>query len=283
MDVYQAIRVIQSTVKTTHKAIIAHASDGLIADHNKTKTVVQYSKHTPVQAASFLEALQRDNWNNFLTIREVQTAADEFYLRATSHLNDHFPLASVTMSSRDPPFVTPAIKSMLRQRNQLMRAGRVDKAGAIGERVGQLITQANSKWLAKTEPGSTGGAKEMWHKVNSLTGRSARPNAEPPDAVTMNTHYAAISTDPSYARPLPKHSCAELDAWPSEYAVFNCLDRLKPTATGPDGLPSWFLKLAAPAYARPIAHLYSLSLDNSNVPSQWKEACITPCPKSQSQ
>ena len=215
MDVYQAIRVIQSTVKTAHKAIIARASDGLIADHNKTKTVVQYRKHTPAQAASFLEALQRDNWNNFLTIREVQTAADEFYLRATSHLNDHFPLASVTMSSRDPPFVTPAIKSMLRQRNQLMRARKVDKAGAIGERVGQLITQANSKWLAKTEPGSTGGAKEMWHKVNSLTGRSARLNAEPPDAVTMNTHYAAISTDPSYAQPLPKHSCAELDAWPS--------------------------------------------------------------------
>ena len=74
-----------------------------------------------------------------------------------------------------------------------------------------MITQANSKWLAKTEPGSTGGAKEMWLKVNSLTGRSARPKAEPPDPA-MNAYYAAISTDPSnHMQPLRKHSCAEMN------------------------------------------------------------------------
>ena len=78
------------------------------------------------------------------------------------------------MSSRDPPFVTPTIKAMLREKNQLMRAGKVERAGALSLQIGQLITQANSQWLAKSDPGSAGGAKAMWAKVNSITGKGAR-------------------------------------------------------------------------------------------------------------
>ena len=61
--------------------------------------------------------------------------------------------------------------------------------------------------------------------------------------------------------------------------VFRILDHLRHTATGLDGLPAWFLRLGAPAFAAPIAELFNQSLTTSTVPQQWKIAIITPIPK----
>ena len=64
------------------------------------------------------------------------------------------------------------------------------------------------------------------------------------DVLIINKHYASISTDPDYRPP----SC-NLTARPTsneyitEWQVFRALERRRPTATGLDALPSWFLKL----------------------------------------
>ena len=129
------------------------------------------------------------------------------------------------------------------------------------------------------DPKAPGGAKVMWAKVNEITGKKSRPKASAPEPAILNAHYAATSTDAHYTEPLLKCSCAPLDSWPSEQAVFYALEHLKQTAPGLDGLPAWFLKLAAPGIAKPLSYLYRLSLCESLVPTQWKSACITPVPK----
>ena len=40
-----------------------------------------------------------------------------------------------TVTTTDPYFVTPAVTAMLRRKNRLMRAARVDEAAAIAKRV----------------------------------------------------------------------------------------------------------------------------------------------------
>ena len=60
------------------------------------------------------------------------------------------------------------------------------------------------------------------------------------------------------------------------YIVFKILDTLRPTATGLDGLPVWFLRLAAPVFCGPVADLNNLSLMTSTVQAQWKQAYIRP-------
>ena len=57
------------------------------------------------------------------------------------------------------------------------------------------------------------------------------------------------------------------------------LDHLRPTATGLDLLPAWYLRLGAPAFAKPIARLFNLSVETSFVLKLWKQACIRPIPK----
>ena len=61
--------------------------------------------------------------------------------------------------------------------------------------------------------------------------------------------------------------------------VFRILDRLKPTATGLDGIPAWYLRLGAAVFAAPIADLFNKSMSAGVVPKQWKKAIIMPVPK----
>src|SRR6218665_1310885 len=61
--------------------------------------------------------------------------------------------------------------------------------------------------------------------------------------------------------------------------MFNPLDHLHHTADGDDCLPAWFLRLSAPVYSAPLAHLINLSFSTGHVPSQWKTAIIHPIPK----
>ena len=96
----------------------------------------------------------------------------------------------------------------------------------------------------------------------------------------FNDHYAAISTDQSYAAPRAKLTAThDSSCMLSEAAVFYNLDHLKPTAIGLDGIPAWFIGVGAPAFAAPLATLLNQSVSTGVVPQQWKAATITPVPK----
>jgi len=64
----------------------------------------------------------------------------------------------------------------------------------------------------------------------------------------------------------------------TEIDVFRTLDTLRPTATGLDQIPAWFLRLGAPIFAAPLARLFHQSLATGVVPHQWKTAAIKPMP-----
>jgi len=97
--------------------------------------------------------------------------------------------------------------------------------------------------------------------------------------VSMNTHYAAISTDNDYRASRLKLTAAEDSCLIMEMDVFRMLDTLRPTATGLDQIPAWFLRLGAPIFAAPLASLFHQSLATGVVPRQWKSAVIMPTPK----
>ena len=126
------------------------------------------------------------------------------------------------------------------------------------------------------------GAKEIWSQYNKLTkGKSSYVKA--PAGVTataLNNHYAAVSSDKSYRPTHPKLTCTtEINSFVTERDVFNLMDKLRPTATGLDLIPAWFLRLVAPVFAAPISQLFNQSIIQAVVPVQWKKAFICPIPK----
>ena len=149
-------------------------------------------------------------------------------------MDQFYPEQTITLTSRDPSYVTPATKSMLRRKNKLMRAGRVEEAGALSARIGQAIqrrcrTQL-SRYDGKTDAGS------MWAAARRLTGRQATPaSVDGITTETLNRHYADISTDPQYTEPALKQSTDDNLRPPqciSEWEMFRMLDTLRPTSAG---------------------------------------------------
>jgi len=110
-------------------------------------------------------------------------------------LDRFYPERTITVRSRDPDYVTPYINAQLRKKNRLMRAGRVEEAGAIAERIGKDIVKCNRTRLQKYD--SRVDAKDMWAAVRQLTGHKQEQTVDVDgvDAAILNSHYARISTD----------------------------------------------------------------------------------------
>ena len=59
------------------------------------------------------------------------------------------PVKYVTIRPRDPPFITPLVKTLLSKRRRLRKSGRIDEANVLAERINLIISETRSKQLAK--------------------------------------------------------------------------------------------------------------------------------------
>jgi len=271
-------QTVVSAVETGHKAIVARFDASNPLHTNKIKSKIQFRTHTPNQNAAFLDFLKDFSWDEILDTNDAQTAFDKFYEIANNMLDLFFPERTVTLSNKDPYYITPEIKLLLRKKNKLLRKGRIDEVDALTKRISQSISAQCRCTLANV----TKGGKAMWDKVNTVLKKKpvCTQSSVSFTAEQLNNHFASVSTDSCYKPPLKKTSAnPQYNNEFSESEIFHLLDRIKPTASGLDSLPYWFLKLAAPSFAQPVAHLFGLSLQQSVVPSQWKISCITPVPK----
>jgi hypothetical protein len=280
--IFPNVKVLKSAINTKHCAVVARPDMCTITDWHKTVHKSLIRSRTPTQHASYLQTLASKDWSRVLNHNELDAAYDCFTAELWELLNCHYPMRSVSVTSRDPPFVTPHIKLMLREKSKLMRGGHKERADALAQRIGLAIIEYNVGILKDSDPTSSCSVRDMWDKVRQLTGQRrtdrslACPNMSADD---LNVHYANLSQDPSYREPQRKDSCSPSIEWPTEYAVFRALEGLEETAPGLDSIPSWFLKLSAPSIAVPLSYIYRLSISQSVVPSQWKTAVITPVPK----
>jgi len=112
---------------------------------------------------------------NFLGISDVQEAWNLFYHLAYSRLECIYPIRTITITSKDPEFMTSEIKSLLRCKNRLMRRGHVEKAESLGKRVTKAIKKITS--LTFTGAGHKCGTKALWDQVSKHTKKSTVTNS----------------------------------------------------------------------------------------------------------
>lgn len=274
---YNTVRVIKSLVRSDHSAVVAYVDRPPPA--HKTTVQQTYRRVSPAQHASFLQYLSTLHIDLSHLECDLQGKFDTFYEIANSLLNYFYPLCTITVTSRDPAFVTPSIKANLRRKNRLMRKGHTEKANALAVLISKSITAQNKKRFRHIN--SKSGPKSLWSAVRQLTG--SKRVVGPVDGISaesLNNHYSSISTDPQYSQPLSKSTCStSIQPFATEWAIFRILDQLHQTSTGLDSIPAWFLRLAAPAFCEPITYLFNISISQSFVPSQWKSAWISPVPK----
>lgn len=275
--VYSKVHVVSSVVKSDHKAIVAYTDEQPKLPKVASQKI--FRRKSPSQHALFLQYAAKEDFLSAQPCSDTQTQFDEFYSKAMSILNRFYPERAVTITTRDPEYVTPDLKLKLRRKNRLMRAGRTDEAGALAQQIGKDITRRECTRLRRV--GNKADKGDIWAAVRRLTSRHQHtPEIPGVDSDALNNYYAAISTDQDYRSPSLKESVREnQQEYISEWEIFKILDHLRPTATGLDQLPSWFLRIGAPIFSKPLARLFNLSLATSTVPQQWKNAVIKPIPK----
>ena len=230
---YSSVRVVKAVVKSDHKATVAH-QESVPCSAPKTKVRKSFRKRTPTQDALSLQDLvtmEADIWEPI--INDCQSEFDQFYATAPGILNEYYPERTITITSRDPEYITPDIKAKLRRKNRLMRADRIEEA-ELAERIGTDITKHNSTRLRHIDPRTS--ARDMWAAVRQVTGKNHNDHAtvDGITATSLNLHYAAISTDTDYKVPSPKQTSSIHPhiEYLSEWEVFRQLDTLLSTTTG---------------------------------------------------
>jgi hypothetical protein len=144
------------------------------------------SLHSPFPPSSLLPPVTDNS--------SLQALFDSFYATLSQLLYHYFPLKTVTTSDRDPPFVTPAIKSALRKRNLLAKQGKPEEAEALSELVRKSIIQQNSRSL--THLTANPSSSNLWAAYRDLCGKPAHLTS--PSALTandFNLHYSSVSLD----------------------------------------------------------------------------------------
>ena len=263
---YASVRVVESTVKTDHKAVIAYSGPQLQL-LNKWREQRMFRCRSPTQHALFLEHASQMNIE-LEPDADVQTNFDIMYDIMCSVLDRFYPEREITLTSSDPHYVTPLVKAMLRKKNRLMRmrAGRLAEADALAARVRKSITRQSSKWLHHIDTKTS--AKDAWAKVREVIRGASRCSDRQIDGITaqvLNDHYAAISTDNDYRAPAVKSTVYDCSCFITETSLFRILDTLRPTAAGLDAIPAWFLRLGAAVFA-PLAQLFNQSVADGVVP-----------------
>jgi len=104
---------------------------------------VVFRKRAPIRSAMLQRCLSTIDWSTIMDPNiDVQVAFNRFYDIMLHLLDENYPLAKITVTIRDPPYITPAIKSMFKSKNKLLKKGRLEQAEALTTRIGVAITKA---------------------------------------------------------------------------------------------------------------------------------------------
>ena len=153
--------------------------------------------------AKFLSTADMTCFDEVLGSSDVQLAADQFYCSTTKLLDTFYPTRTITVTNKDPSFMTGELKYMMRKKNKLSKTNRVEEAGAISNKIGTLITNHNRNRLKSI---ASGDSKSLWKQVNNLTSvkRTGNNDSHGLTANILNDHYASLSTDANYQVPVKK-------------------------------------------------------------------------------
>ena len=93
----------------------------------------------------------------------LEESFTKFYEIILLMLNDFYPLKTITLSNRDPYFVTPYLKSLLRKRNKLMKRNKIEAANALASKIGKFIARSNAETFAW--PPKSSETRSKWYLV----------------------------------------------------------------------------------------------------------------------
>ena len=276
---WKKVKVVKSLVKSDHDMVITYPRDVIKAERKNSyfRDVRQHKK------INMLYELGTVDWN--MITKDGQTPDEmtlKFYETMWPIFEKCFPLIKVRTSSRDPPFMSPLVKHLLKQRKRAIQKSDSESHARLQDQINKLIRENQLNAVKQENKNQKTGSKQWWSNVNSITGRNNRSRSVSAafDPSEINVYFQSINSDPQYAAPEPVE-IPDGTRVPSLSinTTLHLLQNLKRTASGPDDLPYWFWKEFAFELAPTITNIFNTSLKLSKVPKMWKHANVLPVPK----
>ena len=221
-------------------------------------------------------ALAKENWDDMIQETDVDEVVGRLENTILGHLDSCMPLKAVRMSSRDPGWMTPLVRSMIRAKSRISLSNQ-DRLKVMNKRISEVIFRNRRDFIASI------GTRDWWKKVDK-TSQRRKPvislSLGHYELNALNDYFGDLCTDHAYRKPTPLEISEDQEVPEiSERQVLNSLMRIKKTATGPDGIPYTIWKDHAELFVPVITWIWNLSLRTHAWPVSWKKSDLYPLPK----
>ena len=274
--------------------------------HNITESFISIWDYHNMDSTLLTNILINTNWTSIMNT-DINTATSNFIATLNNAATAAIPKKRIKQKRKDKAWITAELKRNIRKRDRLFKLAKEaqsDQNWARWRYQRNAVTTMNRRLKDEYIQGQV--QKLLMHKHNpykyhqtlkTITGRR-RDDIIPPllgpngevvtddldKATLLIDYFAAQSTlrvpdnhelpsETTNNPPVP--SLEHITTTEHEVLrILNSLDINK--STGPDGLPTKFLKLTALLIAKPLSQLFNKSLSHGIYPQQFKEANVKP-------
>ena len=270
-----------------------------ITDTNREQTTFMRRVNKPENQAGMIQDLKDIKWEDLYRNPTCLGQYEMFVTVLSMLMDSHLPLEEITRKETDKPWITDEFKRLISKRQAALRKGNKmsfrfyrNKVNKMSKRLRRNFYQKQIEGLSRNNP------KDWWKRTKALLGikksngikdlanianeKYGGNNGEMIRNINTFLHSVSADLHPIDTSLVPKPEQVPEDYIISTEEVEARLEKIKVgKAPGPDGIPNWLLKVAAPLISGPVCAIFNSSIRESVVPQMWKSANVTPIAKIQ--
>lgn len=243
----------------------------------------------PGNLANLTIQLNKESWEEVFNALDLDRKVVVFTKILNSILDATMPVKKIRMHPSDRPWMTPRIKSAIKERQRVFVRGKTEKYQHLRQRVATMIKKAKLKYYEDRITNTRASNPAKWFKsIYGLCG-AVDPIQNAP--TTEDLSEVAEKLQDVFTRPWDNHSPSFSDIQPEGLpdhppklpsiglvkAFLNRLNARK--ATGADNIPAWILKKFSEELAPVVHNIITTSIIEAKYPTLYKHALVSPVPK----
>ena len=259
----------------------------------KKKVLIrEFKKSAILEFGTWITGFQ---WDELVSIGEVNMKILYFFNVMWVMIDKFFPLKSVLTASDDKEWITPEIKSLIRERQKAHKSKKFDLRNHLAKKIQQEIKKAKIDYNnSKRNQFSSSNAKEWYRHISKIINNGNRNEIvlnNIPDMADktcseaieiINNHFGKIcQTYPQFDcdRVIPEDA-EELNITPiTEFETYKLLNKFAKKSLGHGDLPKKILQEFSVELAFPFSDITNCSLKSGIFPNAYKISEIIPIPK----
>ncbi|XP_035670186.1 uncharacterized protein LOC118411807 [Branchiostoma floridae] len=238
--------------------------------------------------------ITQHTWEEVYCADNTQEKYSAFYTTLLSAVDSFFPTRTVRIHKQDKPWITPHLKTLIRDRQRAFAEENRPKWKHLRNKISKTIQSSKKAFYKnKIEHLKMADPRKWYKAIKELTNSSKGqlcvevpgvPSSSPKSvANAINVHLAAASQQhaPLQLQDLPAYLPAP--APPPTVSFWDMWHRLKQVklgkATGSDNISPRIVREFAFELSQPLCDIINTSLCQGVVPEAWRDADVIPVPK----